>query len=510
MFSKNIVAAGDRLTAEAAKEVLLRGGNAFDAAVGAVFAAYMSEPALTSPAGGGFLVAYSPEDREPVLYDFFVETPPLRVKEPELYPVEVDFGDEVQVFHIGMGSVAVPGTVAGLFRLHKERGKLPIEEVLKPALRYAKEGVYLSPLQASFVKLLEKIFTATEYSRKVFAPEGTLIDEKRLFKNWDYAKFLELLISEGIDAFYGGEIADLIEELSLSHNGLLRREDLRRYQVVERKLLKITYKGFEIYLNPPPSAGGILIAFTLRLLNNENLHEWGSLKHISHLVEALNITQTFRRENVDGKLQEETIWQTLNLEKFVEIYKSLFEKRLNLWGNTTHISISDKEGNVVSITTTNGESSGYVIPGYGVMLNNMLGEEDLNPQGFFRWEKPYLRLPSMMCPTLVLKDGEPFFALGSAGSNRIRSAIVQTILNLVDFGFEPQRAVELPRLHIEGNTLYVEPNLLREEVKEKVKNLFKLVEFADLNLFFGGVQVVSPIEGKGGGDPRRGGTVLIF
>ena len=304
MFSKNIVAAGDRLTAEAAKEVLVKGGNAFDAAVGAVFAAYMSEPALTSPAGGGFLVAYSPEDSKPVLYDFFVETPPLRVKEPELYPVEVDFGDEVQVFHIGMGSVAVPGTVAGLLRLHKERGRLPLEEVLKPALRYAKEGVYLSPLQVSFVKLLEKIFTATEYSRKVFAPEGDLIDEKRLFKNWDYAKFLELLIAEGIDAFYGGEIADLIEELSLSHNGLLKKEDLRRYQVVERKPLKITYKGFVIYLNPPPSAGGILIAFTLGLLNNENLHEWGSLKHISRLVEALNITQTFRRENVDGKLQE--------------------------------------------------------------------------------------------------------------------------------------------------------------------------------------------------------------
>jgi len=385
-----------------------------------------------------------------------------------------------------------------------------LEVVLRPALDYAKNGIYLSPLQASFVKLLEKIFTATEYARRVFAPEGQLINEKKLFKNYEYAIFLELLASEGVDTFYGGEIADLIEELSVSHRGLIRKEDLRRYRVVERKPLKINYRGYEVYLNPPPSAGGILIAFTLALLNTEELQKWGSLKHIAALVEALNTTTTFRRQQVDGKLQNEDLWKNLNWNQLIAPYLEIFRERLNLWGNTTHISISDREGNVVSVTTTNGEGSGYVIPGYGVMLNNMLGEEDLNPQGFFKWERPYIRLPSMMCPSLVMKDGEPLFALGSAGSNRIRSAIVQTILNLVDFGFEPQKAVELPRLHLEGNTLYAEPGILSDQVKEKVLKLYRLVEFSNLNVFFGGVQVVAPTKGTGGGDPRRGGTVLIF
>ncbi len=508
MLAFNLVAAGDRLTAEAAKEVMLKGGNAFDGVVAAVFAAYMAEPALTSPAGGGYLMALPSEGEEPFLYDFFVEAPPVRISEPELYPVEVDFGDEVQVFHIGMGSVAVPGTVAGLLKVHSERGKLPLEEVLKPALRYAKEGVYLSPLQASFVRLLAKIFTATEYSKRVFAPEGHLVNEREKFKNPDYAEFLEALISEGADFFYKGEFADRLEELSLKHNGLLRKGDLENYRVKVRKPLRVSYKGFEVFLNPPPSAGGILIAFTLGLLSKESLGRFGSKEHISKLVEALNTTATFRREKVDGKLYEEELWENFDLKEVLEQYRKLFKERLNLWGNTTHLSVADREGNVVSITTTNGEGSGYVL--FGVMLNNMLGEEDLNPEGFFSWRRAYFRLPSMMCPTLVLKDGEPVFALGSAGSNRIRSAIVQTVLNLVDFKMAPEGAVEAPRLHLEGDTLYAEPGLVDLDLQKELERLYRFVPFSEKNLFFGGVQLVAPKDGAGAGDPRRGGVFLLF
>ncbi len=505
---KNIVAAGDLKTANAIKEVMLKGGNAFDGAVAGVFAAYMAEPALTSPGGGGFLTAYSPGEGEPVLYDFFAQTVPKRVEPYDFFPVEVDFGDAVQVFHIGMASVAVPGVVAGLLKIHAERGNLPLEEVLKPALRYAKEGVYLTELQASFVRLLEPIFTATEYSREVFAPGGRLIDHRTKFKNAAYAEFLELLIAEGADAFYQGEVAERIEELSIKHRGFIRKEDLETYKVEERKPLKIHFKGFEIFLNPPPSAGGILIAFTLRLLEKENLGGWGSLKHLSKLVEALYTTQLFRREFVDGKLHRGGVERVLTDEGVLKKFLKVFKERLNLWGNTTHIAVSDSEGNIASVTTTNGEGSGYVIPGYGVMLNNMMGEEDLNPQGFFKWQ-PGVRLPSMMCPTIVFKDGEPVLALGSAGSNRIRSAILQVLLNRLVFGLELQEAVDRPRLHLEGDTLYLEPGL-GKEFETLMDELYAVVRFRKKSLFFGGVQAVAPPFGEGGGDKRRGGVVLVF
>ena len=507
MPSKNIVAAGDINTALAVKEVLEKGGNAFDGAVAGVFAAYMAEPALTSPAGGGYLMAYDGRG-EPILYDFFVESVPKREKKPDFFPIEVDFGDETQIFHIGMGSVAVPGTVKGLLKVHSERGNLPLEEVLKPAIRYSSEGIYLSPVQAKFVKLLEKIFTATEEAKKIFAPDGELINERKLYRNRDYTEFLKLLSEEGERAFYHGEVADRIDNLSRERKGLIRKEDLERYEVLKREPLKISYKGYEVYLNPPPSAGGILVAFALLLLNGENLTDFGSLKHISTLAEVLYTVKLFRERFADRLLREGNITEYLNREDFVTTFKRIAKELLNLWGNTTHLAVSDKEGNVVSITTTNGEGSGYVIPGFGVMLNNMLGEEDLNPEGFFKW-KPYTRLPSMMCPTMVFKDGELLYAFGSAGSNRIRSVITQMVLNLVDFKMGPKNAVEVPRLHVENGTLYLEPPL-GESFLNELEKMFKVVRFREKNVFFGGVQMVAPPLGTGAGDPRRGGVVLVF
>ena len=501
---KGAVAAGDRLTAQAAAEILKAGGNAFDAAVAAGFAAPMAEPALTSAGGGGFLLAVSPGEK-PLLYDFFVDVPPKRLKNPEFYPITVDFGDAKQVFYIGAGSIAVPGFVAGLLRVHAERGKLPLKEVLAPAISYAKEGVFLSPIQASFVKLLEPIFTATPEAREIYAPDGKLIDETRPFKNPDYADFLELLIKEGQWVFYEGEIADRIERISVERGGLIRKEDLARYKVAEREPLKLSFKGRTAYTNPPPSSGGILIAFTLKLLDSVELGEWGSVEHLGALIEAFATTASFRERFINGHLHDEGIEKILEDDEILSTYESLFKKRLNLWGNTTHISILDSEGNGVSMTTTNGEGSGVIIPGTGVMLNNMLGEEDLNPKGFFKWP-PYVRLPSMMAPTGVLKGGEVELLLGSAGSNRIRSAIVQVIINNLEFKFDIERAIEAPRIHYENNTVYSEPGY-SESVFKEIEKHYKLVRFQSKSMFFGGVQAVTG-EFSGAGDGRRGGTFL--
>jgi gamma-glutamyltranspeptidase/glutathione hydrolase len=174
-------------------------------------------------------------------------------------------------------------------------------------------------------------------------------------------------------------------------------------------------------------------------------------------------------------------------------------------GATTHIAVLDGDGWACSVTTTNGEGSGVVVPGTGVHVNNMMGEHDLSPLGFFT-HPPGRRLPSMMAPTAVLRSGEPELVLGSAGSNRIRSAILQTIVNVVDRGMEVQAAVDAPRLHFEDGVVYVEPGIDEAPLADHT-----LARFRALNLFFGGVQAVARDAGgalSGGADPRRGGAVV--
>ena len=177
-------------------------------------------------------------------------------------------------------------------------------------------------------------------------------------------------------------------------------------------------------------------------------------------------------------------------------------------GSTTHISVLDGEGRACAVTCTNGEGSGVIVPGTGIHLNNMMGEEDLSPLGFFT-HPPGRRLPSMMAPTAVARDGEVLLALGSAGSNRIRSAILQVVLGIIDHGLDLVSAVEAPRVHWESGTVYAEPGAAADELAAEG---WELARFEDLNVFFGGAQAVQrdPATGDvvGAGDPRRGGAVV--
>ncbi len=500
---KGVISAGDKLTAQAGAQILKKGGNAFDAAIASLLAAPLTEPALTSLGGGGFLLAVQ-EGMFPVIYDFFVDVPPKRVDKPDFYPVYVDFGSTVQEFHIGCGSVAVPGMVAGIERIYRERCSLPMEELIKPAVRYAEEGIYLSKMQSSFVKLLEPIFTATEESRRIYAPEGKLIDHKTIYKNPDYANFLKRFASEGSWFFYEGDVAEKIDRLSYEKGGIIRKEDLRKYKVYEKDPVYFKFKGYDIFTNSPPSPGGVLIGFTLKLLEDIK-GDFGSIEHVSTLIEAMHSTQLFRREYVDKNIHKKGVELFLEDSNVFDIYKNFYKKRLNLWGNTTHISVIDSFGNAVSLTTTNGEGSGCIIPETGIMLNNMLGEEDLNPEGFFKWPA-YVRLPSMMSPTVVIENKKLKLSLGSAGSNRIRSAIIQVILNYLVFGKDIKQAVELPRIHYENHTVFMEPGFT-EDVIKKSKQLYETVVFDKKSLFFGGVQAVTG-DYEGASDPRRGGYTI--
>jgi gamma-glutamyltranspeptidase/glutathione hydrolase len=283
--------------------------------------------------------------------------------------------------------------------------------------------------------------------------------------------------------------------------GLLTREDLAAYHVVERSPASVRYRGREVLTNPPPSSGGILIADALGILERfEGPHD--------DFVVAEVIASTNRARDEEFLLGLATEGY---LEQFLakEALDSVATEVRSRLGNTTHIAVLDADGTCASVTCSNGSCSGVVVPGTGMHLNNMLGEQDLNPFGYHRHE-PGARVPSMMAPTVVLRDGRPEIALGSAGSNRIRSAIVQTIIAVIDHGLPAQEAVSRPRLHVEGTEVEAEPGVDNAALDELEGKGWAVRRWSEQNLYFGGVQAVArnPETGAltGGGDPRRGGV----
>lgn len=510
------IAAGDRRTVEAGQIAFELGGNAFDAAIAATLAAFVAEPTLTSAGGGGFLIAHTPTKGN-ILFDFFTQTP--RQKRPlaeiHFYPVEVNFGDAIQTFHIGLGAIATPGNLAGLFAVHQQLGRLPFDLVAEPAIQYAERGIPISPFQELCInQFLHPILLAEPSGRSLYAPQGELLKAGELFYMKDFATTLRELSKKGVREFYRGEIARQLVKDCRDRGGHLTLEDLTHYQVIPRNPLKIQYRDHEIITNPPPSSGGILIAFALRLLSAVDFSktEFGSPQHLQLLAHAMHLTNVARKDGYNSKIYHNDVVESFLSPEHLALYQQQLSHSVNKWGSTTHISAIDSEGNAASITTSNGEGSSYTIPGTNIMVNNMLGEEDLNPSGFHHWACDR-RISSMMSPTIVLHRGKPAFVLGSGGSNRIRTAILQAIVNLIDFKLPIETAIESPRVHWENNIFNIEPPFPQEDAANlQLPEETEVLLWKSKNMFFGGVHAVGQTEDGtvvGAGDPRRGGTVAI-
>jgi gamma-glutamyltranspeptidase/glutathione hydrolase len=499
--TRGVVAAGHAETCRAATAALEAGGNAFDAAVAAGFASAVCEPALTSLGGGGFLLARPAEGR-PVLFDFFADTPgralPPGDLEPHFLPVTVRFPASEQVFNVGLGSCAVPGALRGYLHVHGRLGRLPLREVLAPAVRLAREGVRLNARQAYFLSLLRPILTLTDGGRALFAPEGAVPVEGERLRNPALADFLEALPTDGDRALHEGSIAARIDRDMREGGGLLTRADLAAYHVVEREPLSVDYRGHRLLTNPAPSFGGSLLALSLRLLEETGAPP-AQADAPARFTALLAVMREVDRLRARGCLSPD------DLARLSEAERGALRARVRRSsGGTTHVSVCDALGNAASMTTSNGEGSGYVVPGTGIHLNNMMGEDDLHPDGFHA-SPPGQRVASMMSPCLLLRDGDLHAVLGSGGSKRIRTALLQVVSDRVDHGLALDDAVERPRIHWDGETLHAEPGL-GPEVLAALAARAPVRSWDRLDLYFGGVHAVAP-GGEAAGDPRRGGAV---
>ncbi|MFO8028446.1 MAG: gamma-glutamyltransferase [Cyclonatronaceae bacterium] len=514
--NKGVIAAGNEQTVQVAEEILRSGGNAFDAAIAAHLAACITEPVLSSPGGGGFMLARTPEGTQ-TLYDFFVHTPRHRRNpdEVEFYPISADFGEALQEFHIGMGSAAVPGTVRGLFAIHRDLCRMPMKQLAAPAIEFARNGVALNHFQAYILDIVKPVFMATEGSMRIYGrpeQEGGLLKEGQLLHQPDMADFLDVLATEGEDFFYRGEFAGVVDRLCREQGGHLTREDFESYEVIRRKPLMMTYRdAARIALNPAPSSGGMLIAFALKLMEDSDPagEPFGSARHLLRLASVQQQTELARVDYLmhnNEPVPGEGMLKSSYVEKFRR--EVVGNPRFNR--GTTHISIMDADGNTASLTTSNGEGCGRIIPETGIMLNNMLGEEDLHPAGFHNWPTDK-RITSMMTPGVVTMKNGSVMALGSGGSNRIRTAILQVILNLTDYGMSPEEAVSSPRLHCEKDFLSIEHGFDRSALEPVLKAWPDHRIWGASNLFFGGVHSVmdGPDGFHGVGDARRGGVARV-
>jgi gamma-glutamyltranspeptidase/glutathione hydrolase len=501
---KSVVAAGHELTASAAAEILADGGNAFDAALAGVCMAFVAEAVFCSPGGGGFLMARRAESAAVKLFDFFVETPLKRraASEVEFFPIHADFGPAKQEFQIGLGASATPGVAHGLFAMHEPLGRLPMTRLVEPAVRAARAGFPLSTFQAYLFTVIAPILTASEGVARIFAPGGKLLQAGETFRNAELAETLEWLAEDGARLFVDGDVGRAIVKESRDLGGHLTADDLKRYHVSLRDPLFWRHAGATVALNPPPAASGPLIAFGLAVL--ELLADEGRAIDAQALHTAMEATNAARATHGEG------LAARLAGGVLAEEMRAAWHHPAAYRG-TTHISVIDADGNAASVSLSNGEGNGFIVGSFGFMLNNMLGEEDLASGGLDAWREG-TRLSSMMAPTIVMEADGTVTALGTGGSNRIRTAILQVAANLLDRSMSLEAAVEAPRLHAERDgTTSFEPGL-PEAAEAAFRSLGdKGHAWPERNLFFGGVHAArrQPKGGvEGAGDPRRQGVAI--
>lgn len=470
------IATGNPHTSEAARLILEAGGNAVDAAIAACLASFIAEPLLASAGGAGILCASVPGEK-PVVVDFFPAMPGLGAKahERDFRAVAIDFGSAVQTFHVGRASAAAPMALSGLALASKQLGTLPLREVAAPAIALANAGAALTPESAYVFSLLWPIncidiATAAAYSSSDAPPAIGFAKPMP-----GHAELLRAFCEEEASPEYFGR--RILEHFGPEAGGSLTPEDLaRKPQLTAPRRAELL--GHTLLLSP--RLGGRLLALIAK-----TLAATGPVQGEGELMRIANACRDGSRAKGD-------------------------ERAL---GSTTHISVVDGNGGAASVTLTNGEGCGYLVPGTDVQLNNFCGEEDLHPGGFFA-HAPGTPLPSMIAPTIAHGPQGEVLALGSGGANRIRSVVAQALYRVIVCGESLESAILAPRVHAEEDAVWFEAlgGNIEDSLRVLATDFARVFGFPERAFFFGGIHAAR----KNGevfdafADPRRGGQAIVL
>ena len=509
------IAAGDPQTAAAGAALLRAGGNAVDAACAAAFASCVVESPLASPAGSG-VALYGDAAGGFEALDFFSAVPGLggRPAELDFHAVTIDFGATTQDFHVGRAAASVPTAAVGLLELHSRRGRAPLEDVLAPAIALARDGFSFNAQVTWILRLLTPIVHLTPQVEALHCREGEIVQAGRRLTNPQIATFFECLARDGMALLRGPFAEAVLADFGPQAGGQLSAEDLGGFAPRRLSPLRVPFAGHEVLLQPPPSSGGALIGLALRLLEHHGgeAADFLGAAHQLAVADALAVTSSARAGGFDALVRAAGPTADLLSDDAISRWRARRVAEERALGSTTHISVMDASGGAAAITLTNGEGCGHVVGDFGFQMNNFLGEEDINPGGFHRQPAGSL-MSTMMAPTIALRDGRPTMVLGSGGSNRIRSVVLQALVNALAWRRPLREAITAPRLHVEGQRLWFEDVDLPAGAAAALRADWPgATAFAERNMYFGGVHAVAL--GPGGteavADHRRGGGVALL
>ena len=486
---KGLVVSAHPLASEAGAQILKKGGNAFDAAIATQFALAVVYPQAGNIGGGGFLVGYTKKG-EKIALDYR-ETAPKNASR-DMYLDEKGKAN-TDLSQNGRLAVGVPGSVSGMFYTHQKFGKLPMAVLIQPAIDLAQKGFALTEREANLLNDTREDFLKhnshpTAFIKDIPWKKGDILVQKEL------AQTLKLIQKQGEKAFYEGKNAQLLVAEMKRGNGIITLEDLKNYKTKERKALQFDYKNHEIVSMPLPSSGGILLAQMLKMSSFENLENFqqNSPEAVQVMVEAERRAFADRAEfmgdpdfiedKTEMLISEEYLknrWKNFSFEKATpssEVGKIITQPKEST--ETTHISIIDKFGNAVAVTTTlNGlYGSKVVVKGGGYFLNNEMDDFSVKPGvpnmfgavgGEANKIEPNKRMLSSMTPTIVLKNGKPYIVVGTPGGTTIPTSVYQSIVNVIDFKMTPSSAVNSAKFHHQWlpEMVFVEKNFPESTLK---------------------------------------------